>query len=259
MMLKHMEENPRLMKVFAWSGPFLVLAWIAALVGGGFIPPDSPNDRATEIVRFYEDNTTLLRVSTVVLMLTGGLWATWGAVLVSLIRRMEVGRLFSYTTVALVGGGYVFFEFVALFWGVAAFRPGEVEPNITLTLHDLGWFSVLFDWPPFALFNVVLALAILQDKSVPTVLPRWVAYMSLWCAMIFVPAGAIIFTKTGPLAYDGIFALYIPLACFFLWMCAFTVGVMQTINRDQRRNAQLASELDIPPVQPSREPAPTSA
>jgi hypothetical protein len=233
--MKRLEDDPRLMKLFVWSGPFLVACWIAALVAyGRFIPATSPSDGPQEITDFYLQHTTALRIDTVILMLTGGFWATWGAAIATYIKRMEPGLLLTFATVALVGGGYVFFEFVALFWGVAAFRPGELDPQITQTLHDLGWFSVLFDWPPFALFNVVLAVAILRDKSVPTVLPRWVAYMSLWCACIFIPAGAIIFFKDGPLAYDGLLALYIPLGVFFLWMCGFTAGVVQAMRRDER-------------------------
>jgi len=234
--MKMLEENPRMLRLFAWSGPFLVLCWIVALVGyGRFIPATSPADDPQAIADFYLRHTTALRIDTVILMLTGGFWATWGAAIATFIKRMEKGSLMTFTTVALVGGGYVFFEFVALFWGVAAFRPGELDPQITTTLHDLGWFSVLFDWPPFALFNVVLAITILRDKSPVPTLPRWVAYMSLWCACIFIPAGAIIFFKTGPLAYNGALALYIPLGVFFIWMCGFTVGVLQAIARDERQ------------------------
>src|SRR5436309_1659798 len=234
--MTRLEENPRLLKLFAWSGPFLVACWIVALVGyGRFIPPKSPGLSAQAISDFYLHHTTALRIDTVILMLTGGFWATWGAAIATFIKRMERGWLMTFSTVALVGGGYVFFECVPLFWGVAAFRPGELDPQITLTLHDLGWFAMLFDWPPFALFNIVLAAAILRDKSVPTVLPRWVAYMSIWCACIFVPAGAIIFAKHGPIAYNGLVALYIPLGVFFIWMCGFTIGVMQAIKRDEQQ------------------------
>jgi hypothetical protein len=241
--MKRLEENPRLMRLFAWSGPFLVACWIGALVGyGRFIPPKSPSVSATTIAHFYLHHTTVLRIDTVVLMLTGGFWATWGAAIATFIKRMERGWLLTFATVALVGGGYVFFECVALFWGVAAYRPGALSPQLTLTLHDLGWFSVLFDWPPFALFNVVLAVAILKHKSVPSVLPRWVAYMRLWCACIFVPAGLIIFAKHGPTSYAGAIALYIPLGVFFAWMCGFTFALMQAINLDER--TQQAQQQD---------------
>lgn len=241
------------MRLCAWSGPFLVAAWVAALVGGGFIPPDSPSTSAESITAWYEDNSTVLRIASVVLMVTGCLWATWGAVVCVKIRRMEKGRLLTYTTIALVGGGYVFFEMVALFWGVAAFRPGELDPELTLTLHDLGWFSVLFDWPPFALLNVVIAVAVLRDRSVPSVLPRWAGYMSLYCAFIFAPAGAIIFAKTGPVAYSGILALYIPLGVFFLWMCGMTVALLKSIKQDE---ARLASEEPSEPIPAPRTPEP---
>jgi hypothetical protein len=256
--MKRLEESPTLMRWFAWSGPFLVACWIAALCGfGRFIPPKSPSSSALSITHFYLHHTSALRIDTVVLMLTGGFWATWGAAIATFIKRMERGWLLTFATVALVGGGYVFFEMVALFWGVAAFRPGALSPQITLTLHDLGWFSVLFDWPPFALFNVVLAVAILRDKNPVPALPRWVAYMSLWCACIFIPAGLIIFAKHGPIAYNGAIALYIPLGTFFAWMCGFTVGVMQSINRDERlqkaqrledERAGLAAEKPSPAI-----------
>ena len=245
--MKRLEDSPRLMRVFLWSGPFLVACWIGALViYGRFIPPHSPSDDAQTIANFYVDNTTALRIDVLILMLTGGFWATWGAAIATFIKRMEPGWLLTFATIALVGGGYVFFETVALFWGVATFRPGELDPDVTLTLHDLGWFAMLWTWPPFALFNVVLAVAILRDRSEPNVIPRWVGYMSLWFAMIFIPAGAIIFAKTGPLAYDGALALYIPLGAFFVWMCGFTVGIMQALRRDER----LLKEEGPPPVEP---------
>src|SRR5438876_742451 len=140
--MTRLEENPRLLKLFAWSGPFLVACWIVALVGyGRFIPPKSPGLSAQTITDFYVHHTTALRIDAV----------------------------------------------------------------------------------------------ILRDKSVPTVLPRWVAYMSIWCACIFVPAGAIIFAKHGPIAYNGLVALYIPLGVFFIWMCGFTIGVMQAIKRDEQQ------------------------
>jgi hypothetical protein len=261
--MKRLEENPKLMRIFAWSGPFLVACWIAALVGyGRFIPDKSPSEPASVIQHFYLAHTTALRIDTVVLMLTGGFWATWGAAIATFIKRMERGWLLTFSTIALVGGGYVFFEFVALFWGVAAFRPGGIPASTTLTLHDLGWFSVLFDWPPFALFNIVLGTAILRDKNAVPVLPRWVGYMSIWCAMVFVPAGLIIFMKHGPIAYNGLIALYIPLGTFFAWMCGFTIGVMQSLKRDakiiaeQERQDALTSATD---ATTTHEPAPAPA
>jgi len=256
--MKKLEFSPGLMRLLIWSGPFLVAWWVIALVGGGFIPPDSANSTPEEVTDFYTDNEFRLRAATVVLMITGSFWATWGAVVAIFMRRMEQGvPMLTYAAIALVGGGYVFFECVALFWGVAAFRPGDLDPELTMTLHDLGWFSVLFDWPPFALFNVVIAIAIFRDRSAQPVLPRWAAYFCLWCAMIFVPAGAIVFFHTGPFSYAGIGALYIPLAVFFAWMCGMTLALLQGAKRLEQERAE-APQADVPPVERARKPEPTA-
>src|SRR5262245_31033298 len=77
--VKEKQFDPRLMRVLAWSGPFLVACWVLALVGGGFIPPKSPDSSAVEITNWYVDNETQLRIASVVLMVTGSFWATWGA------------------------------------------------------------------------------------------------------------------------------------------------------------------------------------
>lgn len=259
--MKNVRFSPGLMRLLIWSGAFLVACWIVALVGGGFIPPDSPASTPQAVTDFYEDNETRLRAATVVLMITGSFWATWGAVVAVLVRQMERGwPLLTFTTVALVGGGYVFFECVALFWGVAAFRPGEIDPQTTMTLHDLGWFAMLFDWPPFALFNVVIAIAIFRDHNVPTVFPRWVAYFCLYCAFIFIPAGAIIFFKTGAFAYNGLLALYVPLAVFFFWMCGMTVAMLQATRRFEREQRDADRRpAGAPPVDRVTEPEPTTA
>lgn len=251
--------SPRMMRLFIWSGPFLVACWIGALVGGGFIPPESANSTPEQVVDFYTDNEFQLQLATVILMVTGCLWATWGAAVALFMRRMETGMpLLTFTAIALVGGGYVFFEFVALFWGVAAFRPGDLDPELTMTLHDLGWFSVLFDWPPFALFNVIIAIAIFRDKSVPTVMPRWSAYFCMWCAMIFVPAGAIVFFHTGPFSYAGVGALYIPLAVFFAWMCGMTVALLQALKQLEQQNAGPGPKAGgAKPVKRARKPQAT--
>jgi len=104
------------------------------------------------------------------------LWAPWGGILSMFVKRMgaEYPSL-AYTAVACVAFGLVIFEFIAFFWAVAAYRPGEIAADITLTLNDIAWFMFLYTWPPFSLLFVVIAVAIFCDRNVPTTFPRWVA------------------------------------------------------------------------------------
>ena len=91
--MKRLEENPRMIRLFAWSGPFLVACWIAALVGyGRFIPPKTPDASATAIAHFYMHHTTALRIDALALMLTGGFWATWGAAIATFIAAPAYER-----------------------------------------------------------------------------------------------------------------------------------------------------------------------
>jgi hypothetical protein len=231
--MRRLEDDPRLLRIFVWSTPFLAACWGIALVSyGRFIPPKSPSVSATTIAHFYLHHTTVLRIDTVIMMGTSAFWATWGVAIATFVKRMERGSLLTFVTVAMAGGAYVLFSCVAMFWGVAAFRPGEVSPQITLTLHDLGWFAFLFDAEPFSIFLVVIAVAILRDKSVPSVLPRWMAYANIWCAVLIFPASLIVFAKHGPIAYNGLVALYIPAVAFFAWIVAFSAGMDQMIKRE---------------------------
>jgi hypothetical protein len=161
-------------------------------------------------------------------------WATWGIAITLFIRKMERSYpILTYTSIALVGGGYVFFILIPMTWAVIAFRPETLDPAVMQIMNDWVWFDFLFTWPPFALWMVVIALAIFKDHNVPTLYPRWVAYLNIWCAILIFPAGLIAFFHEGLFAYDGVGAFWIPFAVFFGWMITMSVTTLQTINRQK--------------------------
>jgi hypothetical protein len=46
-----------------------------------------------------------------------------------------------------------------------------------------------------------------------------------------ISAGALIaFFKTGPFAYNGLSALYLPVALFFVWVIAMTFVMLRNLN-----------------------------
>ena len=115
---------------------------------------------------------------------------------------------------------------------VAAFRPAEIEPNITRTLNDTGWFIFLIDWAPVAVWCWAIGTAIITDRTPRPTYPRWAAYLSYWVGLAFFPAGLIIFFKTGPFAYNGALALYLPAGAFFLWYAVITTLTIVSIHRE---------------------------
>jgi hypothetical protein len=111
-------------------------------------------------------------------------------------------------------------------WSVAAFRPLDSDV-VTQRFNDLGWLSLLSLVYTGVAQAVVIAAAVLQDKRPDPVFPRWVGYFNLWCAVLFLPGGAVFVFKNGPLAWDGIFCFWIPFVVFTAWVVGMSVIVLR--------------------------------
>ena len=216
-----------------WCGPAVIL-----LMGGGFLysgiwPPPHPTDTADQIRAFYGHDPTTVRLGLASMMAGMGLLLPWGASIATQTRRIATSSS-ALTMVQMAACGIAAMIGLATFvsWGVAAFRPDEAPADLTRALSDVGWFFFDFTWSPLFVWYVAVALAILGDQSGTPVYPRWAAYLSLWVALLSVPGGAIIFFKTGPLAFNGLFGIWIPLAVFFVWIVALTQLTVKAINRE---------------------------
>ncbi|GAA0608105.1 hypothetical protein GCM10009547_07570 [Sporichthya brevicatena] len=204
------------------TGPALIFALIVALIPlAHLIPPPAPTKSPEEIADFFASNTTGMRLGCVVMMVFFTFFATWSAVIIAMMRRMEGPvPVLTYAALACVGAGTVFFTIAPLTWAVAAFRPGDYAPETVRALNDWAWFSILFSWPPFAIFCTLIAVAVFTDRN--GLLPRWVGYYNLWEAIFLVPFALIAFFKTGPFAWNGLFGFYLPTASFCVWMAVMS-------------------------------------
>ena len=79
--------------------------------------------------------------------------------------------------------------------------------------------------------NAVIGAIILRDARPRPILPRWFAYVNVWVGLMIVPAGFIVFFKTGPFAWDGLLAWWMPVAAFFCWIILTAVLVTQAAIR----------------------------
>ena len=83
-------------------------------------------------------------------------------------------------------------------------------------LNDMSWLMFLGIISSACVQVAALGLAILLDKRTKPVFPRWAGYFNIWVALIWVPAAIIPFFKTGPLAWNGVFAWWVPLCVVLL-------------------------------------------
>lgn len=235
-------------KLMAWSGVGLVISLVISqgfLMG--FIPPPSPNLSADELAQIFIDRKVGIRVGTMIQCIFYTCYLTWAMSIVMQIRKMEIGRtpVMTYVSIANVGGGYVFFLLMPIFWAALAFRPETMDPQFLQIMNDLVWFVFILSWPPFAVFMICLAVAILRSEHNAAVYPRWVAFFNLWCALLITPAALIEFFKTGPFAYDGLISFWMIYIVFFGWIVVMSV---LTLRAESRSVSQRISTSEVVPA-----------
>jgi hypothetical protein len=59
----------------------------------------------------------------------------------------------------------------------------------------------------------------------------------VWTATLSIPGGAMLFFKTGPLVFNGLLGLWVPLAVFFVWIAVFSVLAIRAINAEAEPSA----------------------
>ena len=222
---------------FAWCGficPVFMFAglWPAA----GFFPPTLPTAGAQEIADLYKANLSGIRVASMLFIIAGALCGAFGAGIAAQMRRMETRKTPVLTYGQLAGAipQTLFFILPGLIWTVAAFRPDR-NPEITQALNDLGWFIFIMPFTLPFLQNVCLGFAIINDKNPKPVMPRWVGYFNFWLAVLYVPGIFITMFKTGPFAWNGLLAFWVPGGLFSVW---FYVMGYQLIKAAKQQEAE---------------------
>jgi hypothetical protein len=136
------------------------------------------------------------------------------------------------TATQLVAGAVtvVFLTVPVLIWTVAAFRP-ERTPELIQLMSDFGWIMLIMTFPPFFVQLVAIGLAIVSDNHERPVFARWLGYFNIWVAILFLPGGLITFFKSGPFAWNGLLAFWLPLTVFFLWYIVMFFALIRAIRQ----------------------------
>jgi hypothetical protein len=233
----------------AWSGiVFLVLFGIGFCVVAGLVPPPSPNDSAQQIADFYSQHTNLIRAGLLISIFGVPLAFPFVIVISMQMRRIE-GSVAPLSYIQLTTGtvGTLIFGFPLMMMQAAAFRPGQRSIEVTQGLSDAAWLPFVGLISLAIVQNVAIAVAIFNDTRPDPVFPRWLGYFNIWVALGFVPGGFTVFFKTGPFAWDGVFAFWVPLVVFSVWSVVMLVALLKAIGQEER-------EQQLPTGVPAREP-----
>ena len=223
-------------RLLLWTLPVLGSVWLSAFIlFPGFVQPMSPTLSAAEVAAFYRDPENLPRIRYSMIVFN---WFAVGlipilALIVLQIRRMAHRTpIFSYAMIACAAGGPTIFLLANLFWLLAAFRP-ERDPELTLLLNDLAWVTFSSQVGFLIAQSVILALAILLDRNVRPVFPRWVAHFNFVVAALMMPAAFVGAALTGPIAWDGWLTFWVRNVAIGAWIVVMAGVLGRAIERQR--------------------------
>lgn len=225
----------RLWKLCAWAGPVYIAGALLFFAGiAGFLPPPREHWTAAEVARFFTDNEVRIRIGTEGVLVVAFFYVPWSLAVARVMERVEgTPRLLS--RVQLYGGLSTALVTMscAVVWLTASFRAGTRSPEDIQLLNDLAFMIFALTIMVTVFQIVAFGVAWLLDVREQLV-PRWVGYFSLWCALLFVPVFLVPSLQHGAFAWHGLINFYIGLGAFFGWITVTSWATLRAISRLQR-------------------------
>jgi hypothetical protein len=221
----------KVQRILIWMGPLMLLLWLISFRLAGYLPPHRPSATSDQIAALYNAHPVRVRVNLVVTMAASALLVPWCVAIAGQIRRIPGAKALATTQMLSCTLLSVEFIYPVGIWMADSFRSDDRGADLTRALNDVGW--ILFVLVIWSVWIQMLAIgaAVLLDNAKHPVLPRWIGYLNLWVALVIVPAGLVLFFKTGPWAWNGLVGFWIPLTALVTWMLAMTWTVHQALNK----------------------------
>lgn len=230
----------KLQRLSAWGGiAMMALFLVTFMLIGGLIPPMSPTSSAEEIAQFLIDHKLRVRLGIALTLLAACVALPFLATICLRIRRVE-GK-WGVLSVTQIFAGVIFvpgFLFPLMVLAAAAFRPAERPVAITQALTDVFWLMFIGIVGTAIVQAVTLTIATFVDRSEPATFPRWFGYLNVWYAILAAPGGAVVLFNDGPLAWNGVFAFWIPLVVFGVWVSTTSIVMDRSIKAEQAADEQ---------------------
>jgi hypothetical protein len=222
-------------RICAWGGfAFVFFFGIGMFALAQFLPPHSPSASAADIAAIYQQNPLRIRAGLALALFGSAFVVPFCAVVSAQMRRIPGSGSVLANTQMLCGavGILMVFTIPLMVWETVAFRPDRA-PDIMLAMNDFAWMMFAMTLSPAFVQLVAIALSIFLDSSAEPIFPRWVAYFNLWVAILVLPAGVIAMFHTGPFAWDGLIAFWLPVAVFSAWVLRMSFLLLAMIKKQE--------------------------
>ncbi len=196
------------------------LAFPVVFFGGfliaGLFPLPSPNESLEALQSFYS-HPTRMRFGCFIMIASAPLQAPLAGLIGVHMRRIEGKHsVLAYTEMLLGGVAVMAVLMPVMFFINLAFRQ-SFDVHTVEMFHDQAWLIFVGMWSGATMQNICIGLAVLLDKRERPIIPRWYGYFNIWVGTLFIPGGLIYFFKSGPFAWNGAFAFWLPASVFGVW------------------------------------------
>jgi hypothetical protein len=166
------------------------------------------------------------------------------------LRRIE-GRSPASAYCQMTLGGLLILELIVplMIMATAAFRPDRSESAIQ-TLNDLGWLLLVGVVSTGVVEMAVIGVAMLGDPRHEPIFPRWGAALNLVCALALAGGALSICFTTGPFAWNGLVAYWIPVFAFGFWIIGMSILLFRAIAGQERDETTVRIGDGIDPKPP---------
>ncbi|QII07297.1 hypothetical protein BH93_19735 [Rhodococcoides fascians A25f] len=222
-------------RIAAWSGfVVMIVVGICFFSFAKVQPPLSPTMEPDGIKEFLIANRSGI---------------LWSVVLISFVVPLEY--LFVVTTswqMNRIEGGWGLLSMTQLLTGVvapigfmyplfvlatAAYRAEERSPEILSVLTDLFYFMYVGFALVFVLQVVAIGIAVMSDKRSTPIFPRWFGYLNFFLGVVLAPGVFIFVVQDGPLAWNGLFAFWLPSFAYLLWKVSTPLLLLKAVKSEE--------------------------
>jgi hypothetical protein len=237
--------NSKVQRICVWSGPAGLGVFFVGLIVAGWFPPPSPHQTMLQVAHMYISHTDRIRIGCLLIAAGGAMTAPFVSVISTQMKRIE-GDRGPLSNLQLGCGmlGVLLFTIPTFIWQGAAYFPHR-DPQITQALQDIGWIAFIAAIFPAIIQGLSIAIAIFTDKRAEPVFPRWLGYMNIWVASLFLPSGMVLFFHHGPFSWDGIFTFWLAATVFSAWFVVMVIYLLKAIDQ-QAAEEGVAPSLGAP-------------
>jgi hypothetical protein len=217
-------------KFCAWTGPIGCILMFIGLLLMGFLPLPRPGLSADEFATLYRSNPTGIIIGSILFQLGGALWCAFAAIISVHMKRIEgTSSPWAYTQMLAGLMGFLPILLGAIFFTVAAYRP-ERSPETIQLLSDLAFIGFVMPALPGLVQLMSIGIATLGDKRPKPVFPRWVGYLNIWTAILYIPGCLIGLFHSGPFGWNGALAFWLVAVAFGNWVNVMCMVLLKAIK-----------------------------